>query len=558
MRPLVAFVSGVVAMGTGVDGCRSSGEPADASPHHVASLAVLEPEGVFAKVWIRAPDAIWARLQRGTGGIMALLPPSAGDLACALAGIPPAVAPRIRGDALAYGLVAFDADGTAGWVVALPVADEDPASVIASARDASGPGVRIVGDMYVASAGQVGVGAAPGWLLLGGTADDVARFGPFAYRSMPAESPPASAASVVALATGSALTSLAERASGQWVQLRRWLEARGREARERHGGRRPDFGDPETILAALDAREGPALAFVGRAARARLDLEVGDDDVRADWFLTPGQLDPSDSRFVETMQLVDTSQLGAAPGDTVAALLDRDDPAAIADGAQRSEAIVQHIFGDRLSRADAHALKQATLAIAAVRTGSIAAGVSYAPSCGAWLRVAVGPQGASRAFGEFVTALGRPSFLAFFPESGPGPVRPRAVTVEGLPGARFANYPPAAQGSARTMDGVAWAVSGGELLAGAGPDGAAVLATLAAPGARVADDARSARMLSALGERATFVLFARPLRLDPRRANSPSAPVVLAWGRDGGDMWGRVDVSDVLVSEIARLRPRPF
>ncbi|MCW5834373.1 MAG: hypothetical protein KIS78_18380, partial [Labilithrix sp.] len=61
-----------------------------------------------------------------------------------------------------------------------------------------------------------------------------------------------------------------------------------------------------------------------------------------------------------------------------------------------------------------------------------------------------------------------------------------------------------------------------------------------------------ARFTAAVGSDASTVIVAQPLRLDPRRANLPTAPLGIAVGRRGRDAFVRVDVSDALLREAAR------
>ncbi|HVJ91770.1 MAG TPA: hypothetical protein VM580_18340, partial [Labilithrix sp.] len=57
-----------------------------------------------------------------------------------------------------------------------------------------------------------------------------------------------------------------------------------------------------------------------------------------------------------------------------------------------------------------------------------------------------------------------------------------------------------------------------------------------------------------IGSDATTVIVAQPLRLDPKRANLPAAPLGIAVGRKGHDAFVRVDVADALLREAARLQ----
>ena len=61
------------------------------------------------------------------------------------------------------------------------------------------------------------------------------------------------------------------------------------------------------------------------------------------------------------------------------------------------------------------------------------------------------------------------------------------------------------------------------------------------------------RPIGALGKNAMAIVIAQPLRFDPRRANLPAAPVVVALGRREKDAFVRLDVSTGMLREMTRL-----
>ena len=68
-----------------VPACGSCGNgkpaPATADAAAAAPSPVPAPDGLLAEVWLRAPDALWARIQRGVSGATALLPPETAAIA---------------------------------------------------------------------------------------------------------------------------------------------------------------------------------------------------------------------------------------------------------------------------------------------------------------------------------------------------------------------------------------------------------------------------------------------------------------------------------------------
>jgi hypothetical protein len=67
-----------------------------------------------------------------------------------------------------------------------------------------------------------------------------------------------------------------------------------------------------------------------------------------------------------------------------------------------------------------------------------------------------------------------------------------------------------------------------------------------------ADDARTARVLGGLGDTASFVAVAQPLRF-LGAAGLASAPLALALGRHGGEPWARLDIADEVIAAGVRL-----
>jgi hypothetical protein len=542
-------------------GCGSCGKP---SPGVTVEAGVSTPppvpapDGVIAQAWVRAPDALWARVQAGVSGAAGLLPADVGSLLCAATGLDAAVGPLVDGKAGAYVVVA-DGSGAAGsalaWAAAVPLEDGPRvASLLLLPPDASAPrytsrdeqGMRVL--TRTGHPMPVSVALAQGWLVVARTDADLARLGPYAWRTMPTLPAPAGTASVVAVLAQKALAS---RAGAQWDQAREWLAARDREERQRHGGRAPDFGDPQAILDAVDVVVKRRVALLAGARSATLEIEAGDDDVRADLRLEAdadaGAGD--DGGLTASMAPGDARPLGELPGDAVLALMVRDRPEARADDARELEAALARALGARAHADDNRAVAAAVDAWAAGRGDWLAASLAWAPSRAVTLRSA-GGDGAARALRGLLELAGRPVFAAPLHDAF-GSAAPTFATarVEGLPGASLATF------GGKSTPGVAWGVRGDQLFAAAGEHADRRLAAqLTAP--HLADDPRVSQALTALGSDASLVLLAEPLRLDPSRAASEAArsPAVIAWGRQGGGAWLRVDVGDDLLREVVRLQ----
>jgi hypothetical protein len=523
---------------------------------------VPAPDGLLADVWLHAPDAAWGRLQHGAGGALAILPPTIGQLACGLAGLDSDLAPLVDGGKTSFAVVAERGQRDLAWAIALPLRDEARAATLLLAGDAARysarteRGLRIVSrvDMPLEAA----VALAHGWLLLARDESALLALGPYATRSLPTKPAPASTAFAVAVAPRSALAGPITAAAGaEWDGARAWLTARDEEQRGRHGGRAPDFGDPRAILDTLDAIVRRRIHLLSDAKGARIDLDVGEDRVRADLTLTPDDGHPPGDSLVGTMHPGDARPLGQAPGDALVALLVRDDPAERDADARALASALEGSLGERLKHDDAHAVHAALDDWARARGDWLTAALAWGKSRGVWVRTpAADGHAAPRAVRELVSLLQRPAFgdplsAAF----SLGPPSVGAADVPALGAATVATFVPrgAARDPRAPAFGVAWGLRDADLLLAIGDAATQLLAAQAAPAASLGSDPIVARAIADLGSDAAFTVVAQPLRLDPARAEAGSAPAVLAVGRRGSDLWARLEVSDPLLRELVRL-----
>ncbi len=536
------------------------------------------PAGLLAQIEVRAPDTAWAKLQQGVSGAVALLPPTVGELACAFAGLDSTAAKLVDGQATAYVVLGDSGpDEAPAWVAALPVADASRARSMLlgadggdsaapySAHDAAGMRVLSSAGHPLSVTAALARGMRPrGWLVLASSEEALTRLGPFAVRTLPTMPALPEPGAIVADVPPSALAGpLSTWLGARWGQTRAWLQARDDEQRARHGGRAPDFGDPRPIVDALDGMVTRRIALLGGARGARVVVDVDDDEVHVELGLTPGPGAESSSPMAATPG--DTAPLAAVPADAAVALLVRDDATTRAEDAASIEATLDRALGGRLHDDDTRAVHAAVTDWVHARgdwwTGALAWGSSDA-SRGLWLRTpaASGDQ-ALRAVRELVDLSHRRAFEDLLAGSlHLSPATVRSVDAPAVGKATLALFDERGGGASRKPDGagalgIAWGVNGADLLAAAGTSAQQLLAAGAAPPRRVGDDPRVARALAALGQNATFVVLAEPLRFDPTRAEPDSrAPAVFAWGRKGGGAWARLELADVLLRELLRLK----
>jgi hypothetical protein len=562
VRRFQALTLSLAIAASGCASCRRDAGTTGANPDAASALEspVLAPPGLLAEVWLRAPDDAWARLQRGAGGALALLPSTTGQLVCSLGGLDAELAPLVDGRATSYvALGDRAAESDVAWAFAMPLRDGARAASLLVSADASRYTTRIDGSLRIVS--RVGaplpaaVALAPGdrWLLVARDEAALLALGPYAYRTMPTKPPPTSSSFAVAVAPQSALAGpISASLLSRWLAAKGSLAASDDQERTTHGGRAPDFADPRAILDAADAAIRGRLAFLSQAETARLEVDVAEDRVRADLAVVPGDGQGPARSLVDSMRPGDALPLARAPSGSVLALLLRDDAAARTAGAQDLAATIARVFGDRLKREDERAMQVALADWARGRGDWVMAALPWGERRGMLVRTpAREREAAVRAVREIVGVSQRPplgDLLAKVLSIGPASIGAADVPSFGRATlATFATAPKA------PPFGVAWGVRDGDLFLAAGEDSSRFLAGESSPAQSLGDDPVVGRALADLGSDAVFAAVAQPLRLHPERAGGGSAPAIVVLGRRGGNLWARVEVSDALVRELVRL-----
>jgi hypothetical protein len=519
---------GLIAFAIAIAGCKDAPSTArdagDAAP-----VSIATPDGLVLKVALRDPDAMWGRLQHGAGGAFALLPPQVGAIAAAVLGPDASFAADADGHATSYAAVAVRPnEAPLGWALAMPMGG----TLIAS------------GD-----AGAAGVWARePGWLVVASDGGALASIGPYVTHRLPLDTSLASAAPLSAVMPAAAIDGvLAPAASDRWGGARAWLRDRARTEREAHGGRAPDFGDPEAIVAVIDGVVEGAIARLAHTGDVRIEGDAADADLTFDVTTqTPDAHAGGDAG--------EESADGAAP--TPGESGDARPLASVADGASFA-VFVRAGLDARLARA--HDLAGDLIQVLRVeddasRTSIGAAFEGWARTQGDWVTLALpsdrgdavvvrtpsASAPASRRAVHDVLALARLPPLRRLLRAWLD-LRPPAFQATAAEGeATFAAGPGGRPAS------VAWRVADGELAVGAGTDAGAAFAPSPPQG-------HDAGVLASLPDGVAFALVARPLRLGRMGALAPPAPVIVAAGQHGSTAWVRVDLADAILSEGVRL-----
>jgi hypothetical protein len=557
MRRLAALAS-VLALAS--SGCPSSARTTpDGGRGDAGSIADAPiPDGLIFKAALRDPDALWARVQRGAGGPLALLPSTLSALATALVGADGSLG--VDGHATSFAAVVARRQGGdvgggdreaggVGWVIAMP-----------APGDARAPPARPDASFVWERE--------PGWLVLASDSQTLASAGAYVARRLPSDTSLVSVASFAAIAPASAVAGpVATRLTAAWAATRAWLLDSARTEREAHGGRAPDFTDPVAIVDTVDAVVNDCVGRLVRAGELRIEGDARDDDLRVYVRATPGaaSVDLGDGGLSED-GLGDTRPLAELPSDAPLAVLVRSGLAQRTAFARELSMTVAHLLASDGPRFEA-AMGAATLGWAQA-TGDwmtlSLTGDGGLTGPALWVRTPVASDSSTKASAPRAVrdlfALSKRSPLRTLLEGafhvGPAVFGP---DVGGVSSATFsrvdsAKGPNGPKGDASGSSGAAWSVDGDRLSLVVGPEPFRRMTQAAASASPTqADDPRTARVLSAVGEGVAWALLAQPLRFGRMGAAAPSAPFVVAGGTRAGGLWGRVDVADELFAEGVRL-----
>lgn len=562
------------------------------SPRTDASSAAAEspvraPDDLLADLYAPSPNASWARLQRGVGGAMGMLPSTLPGVLVALTDLDARFADELDGTAPMYGVVAGDPTDP-GVVFAMKLVDGRRARVALADGDTSrfatkeAPGMTLLVPNGGAAAGSWGVGSKlelaitpNGYLLVARHGADLARLGPYVTRTLPARPPSIDAAVAIEIPRSALQRVLVPKLESLWSDGKSFLLAEDARMRAERG-RAPDFGDPAAIVAAVDAMLGRRVAILGDLEKLRVELEITEDAAVFTATLTPQAPEVGADagaglarRWVDGMKVGDAAPVLALPSVSTLALSMRDGEVDRDEQAKELEEVLTASLGPRLK--DPSKLHDVIEAMSKARDESSAFALGLEEPAGLFVHAPVrdGASADKALHGAFELAQIDP-----FKEL----LRVRGVTAssEELPGLGKVAVAVAAREPridknkknekidnnvvdhkngirpASSSVGAAWATDRGTLTLGLGAEPLVTLRLGAKPERVLADEPSLKRFVAAIGSSATTVLVGQPLRLDPKRANLPTAPLGIAVGRKGGDAFVRVDIADALLREAAR------
>ncbi len=490
-----------------------------------------EPPGLVARAVLRDPDGAWSRVQRGAGAALALLPETTGAIASRLLGADARLGALVDGNAAAYAAVVNrDAQGL-GWALALPLTAEGARAAASTPASDVGMTERTEGALRVLSRANpplpVAVALAPGWLLVAGEGEDLARLGPYVYRALPEDvalAPAARPRGLLALAPHAG-RALAPRLEALWGAATAWLLARARDARAEHGGRGPDFGSPEALVGVVDAPVRRRIAAMAGAHEVRVAIDAGDDDVAFDVGARYPE-DPSPAAIAG-----DLGPLAAAPAEAVAVGMAWEDEGERVASARALADGLRSVLGARAGEDEPRAIAAALDDWAHARGDWMS--VAVLAGSGLVVRTPAASQGASKTVGEVLALSRGPGMRGLLQ----GALRAGPAA---FPSPEVATFPRVSAGLEPLS--VRW--KAGEDLVLTAAQGRPALAPSGETTARLGDDPRVARALGAVGEAPSFAALVRP---------PGGAPSVLVWGGLGAQRWARIDLSDELLAQALRL-----
>lgn len=529
------------------------------------------PDDLLADISIASPNSSWTKLQRGVGGAVGILPATLPGVLVALADLDVTLASELDGTSPMYGVVAGD-PADPGVAFAMKLVDARRARGLLADGDAGRFTAKDVTGMTLLvpnrSSGDRRFEIAitqNGYLLVTRTAADLARLGPYVTRTLPARSLPAEAAAVVEIPRSALQTMLKPKLDALWKDGKSFLLTQDERMRSERG-RAPDFGDPAAIVAAIDAMLARRVAIVGDLEKVRLALDITEDATILTATLSPGAADGPARKWVDAMKVGDAAPLLALPAVSALALSMRDGEAERAEQAKELETAIASSLGKRLE--EPAKLHDVIEAATTARDESVAFALALDEPTGVLVRAPVRDAGAAEKAirGVFEMAKTQPfkellrvrevtSSSEELPGLGKisslGLVRaPKEKGEAKRPGGADAGAPKAP--TAGSASGVAWVTEQGVLALGAGSEPAVTLKIGAKPDRKLADEPALKRFIGAIGNDASTVVVAQPLRVDPKRANLPTAPLGIAIGRKGGDAFIRIDIADGLLREAAR------
>ncbi|MBN2193160.1 MAG: hypothetical protein JW751_10125 [Polyangiaceae bacterium] len=559
-----------------VPACRcTEPPPAATSASAIPAEEIPAPPGVMAEIFIPHPEVAWGRMQPVIERALGFGLPNFAAVAVELFGIPAAYAPGVTLERPVTGVVV---DATPPrFVMAWPLrSGRELVAALTTGREpthraseASDRTVTVLEPVTGTRANRPVIGVNGNHLLVGGRAEDLARFGPYVARALGRRVMPTGPIEIV-VPRAVLRDIVSDRIGERWARERERLESLDRQSRAQRGGRSPDFGEPTATVAAMGEAVGYLQNLVRSSEEVRFTVDVGPDRVVIYGDVVPLAQGAARELMV-SLPAGDARALLSLPTGVEAAVVWRSSPAARERHAASAVQGLERLFAERLASGDRALLAGAVRGVAKAigdRTavGVLSDGTSAAlviqvdapepPAFEAALRAVLRSTEVSAVAEPLTTFLGAPAV---------------EVSQELLPGstvsasrARFVFVPrrvPGTPAARRTYE-MWWhgAAGRGHVAVGAAP-GMALGRSVSADGmpeASLAADSRVAAAVERAGTQLTVAVLVEPRWVGLEAGGDPprAAPLLLTLGRNEGRLRLRGEVDAAIVAGIVRRRMR--
>jgi hypothetical protein len=494
------------------------------------------------------------------GGPLSHLPRGLGGALATIAKLDLTVAGEVDGAAPAFA-VASDTGKAGGhsfgWLAAVHLRDEAHAKeALLGGKAPHFKGRGADGGLTVLETPAPGDAAAPhgsaplmalsplGYLLVARSEADLVTLAPYATRTLPTRPPPAHAA-VLTVPRGALAGALKDRLTAGIADARGVASMLDETLRKEHGGQAPELGDPGAVIQGLDDLAHQKLAVLDSLDHAEVVLDAGEAALTVEASLVPkvGQKPFAD------LTTGDASPLMTLSADVQGALLVRDDPGALKEGAKTTEDRAMAVFKPALTEKDRAPLHDALTAWAASRGPWLSLAVELEGGPALTVRTPT-PDGAqaTKAVEKLVALTDIPVFhsllVSRFSMKGVSVASASAAGGGTTSIATFQRKGPKEE----TELAVAWAAAGDLLRVALALNSPRALRASRDPERLLGTDAGVAGKLGTLRDRAAVVLMGRTL---PGGTDATGGNLVLGVGRDKLNGWAMLEVDDSLAREAA-------
>jgi hypothetical protein len=519
------------------------------------------PADLIAEVYVSSPNATWTRLQRGIGGALGILPMTAPGVIVAMSDLDVILSGELDGTSPIYaGLAGDPADPE--WAIAMKLVDGrrarglliDGDTARFGAKDEAG--MTLLVPKRVASPGekerQVAI-TTNGWLLVTRDAKGLGPLGTWVTRGLTAQPPPTLTSAAVIDVPRAALTStLAPKLKELWGSAKEYLVDEDRRMRAERG-RAPDFGDPAAIVAALDGFVNRRIAIVGDFEKIRITLDVTEESVSAHAVLTPPKAGPENSAraWVDAMSVGDTQALLQLPSTAPAALSMRDSEPTRKEQAESLKTTLASVLGPRLK--DPAPLHKVLDAATKARGDVITVAIGMDDPSGNFVRMPIRDAEAATSAANGAVDLAKTEPFKDLLRAQSVSTKQEEIAGEGSASVAMVTHVKPDAGPPKRDSGVAWLLydKSRQVLVGMGAEPAATLRA-GLKDKKLADLAVLKHFLDAIGNDASTVLIAQPLKMDARRSALPAVPAGLAIGKKDDAAFVHLEVPDLLLRELSR------